>query len=387
MFTQPAGTHAFFAMVGMGFKDLRSREEEYAAQDPSNIMVLEASRETGKLRIWSMHQTDTVLQLQAELEEIVSEAVTQVKEEIFEVPVGREKAELRVLLGQGGLVTEILMPQETRKVFITKPSEDASEDSIREKFRAFGKIRFMRQFPNGRNWGIVIYQTAGQAAAAVDATQDDEFDVAELERGRAVKGHAEFKAILTWCRRFCRKGLGFVDMSPAYIPECLAMTSVFIGEKEVGIEPSRRNPDETLCLKGLPGDVTEDLIERLLLHALSVDKNREDVITKVSVQRENVGQTSKRELQKLKKRLEDKFQRYLTIPNSVQVFIRPLAEQTAHFRAEALFKDPIEGFEACRRWRGCMTVYGVVSLWNQLSRVSSACQLPCTKSVSLKSTR
>jgi RNA recognition motif-containing protein len=80
---------------------------------------------------------------------VAKDAQRDMCRDVFEVAVGSEGSGLRVVLGQGGQVTDLLMPHETRKVYIGKASEEVTEEEIKVKFSHYGTISFCRQFVQG----------------------------------------------------------------------------------------------------------------------------------------------------------------------------------------------------------------------------------------------
>ena len=359
VFTQSAGSHAFFAMVGPRYSKLRQYEERLASLDSSVVVILEAIRELGELRVFSTGSADSLATLTQEIRDVVDRSAKEVKQEVRELTVGSENSGLRVVVGQGGQLTDILMPHETRKVFITRPSDDATEESIREKFREFGEICYVHQFPGGRNWGFVVFRTPAQAVLAAEITQEDEDNVGQLEHRRPVKHHADFKAKLFWCRRPC-SGIGFVELSPAYMPRCLQLGFFDVGNSTVSIKINNKRPEDGLYLRGLPAEATEDLIKRSLLYELVRRENAEGIINNVTVVREKIGKTSKNDLKRLENELKLKFEKRLRT-SKVEVSVNaPKGEESTRFAGEARFSDPIEGVAACRSLRNRLHLNGVL---------------------------
>ena len=359
VFTQRAGSHAFFAMVGPRYSKLRQYEERLAALDSSVVVIIEAIREVGELRVFSTGSADNLATLTQEIRNVVDRSTKEVEQEVRELTVGSENSGLRVVVGQGGELTDILMPHETRKVFITRPSDDATEESIREKFREFGEICYVHQFPGGRNWGFVVFRTPAQAVLAAEITQEDEDNVGQLEHRRPAKHHADFKAKLFWCRRPCN-GIGFVELSPAYMPRCLQLGFFDVGNSTVSIKVSNKRPEDGLYLRGLPAEATEDLIKRSLLYELFRRENVEGIINNVTVVREKIGKTSKHDLKRLENELKQKFERRLRT-SKVEVSVdAPRGEESTRFAGEARFSDPIEGVAACRALRNRLYLNGVL---------------------------
>ncbi|KAK7087520.1 hypothetical protein V1264_021560 [Littorina saxatilis] len=353
--TKAAGSHAFFSMVGPRYAKLREYQERFSSPETSAVVVVEASRASGELKVFSTEDDSGVKDLTLELTEIADNAMREARQEVRELNVGSENAGLRVVLGQGGQLTDILMPHETRKVFVVRPSEDASEETVRDKFQEFGEICYIHQFPEGRNWGFVVYRTSAQALEAKENTEDDDINAGQLESRRAAKQHAEFKAKLFWCRRQCN-GTGIVDISPAYMSHFLCLSCFYVNENQVKIKASHKNPDESLFLRGLPASATDDLVRRSLLNALDVSENTQGIVTNVIVLREKVGKTGKQDIRQYEEQLTKRFQSKLRSSTVRVEILPPRGEETTRFIGEARFTDPIEGFDACRALRGRVAV-------------------------------
>ncbi|KAK7102488.1 uncharacterized protein [Littorina saxatilis] len=356
VFTQAAGSHAFFAVVGPRFTNIKELQETIASAESSSVIVLEASRETGEVKVFSTDMTDSVKTLENKLRQTIDTAVKDLQREVQEVSVGSEQSGVRVLLGQGAQITDILMPHETRKVFISSPSNDLTEEAIKQKFQAYGEISYCRKFQGGKNWGCVVFRTTAEAAAAVKGSKDDDHDVAELEHRRLTKYNAEFKARLSWNRRRA-KGFGFVAVSPAYISKCLAISNVYIGGNLVRVKINKKD-ENSLYLTQLPAEVTEDLIKRTVLHTIGESEDAPDIVESVSVPRQTLGRTDKQELKRFEDQIKAKIERHLTASRVTVTVFSPKTEKTAMFLGEARFSDPIEGLEACRALRVDFTLGG-----------------------------
>ena len=350
VFTRPAGSHAFFSLVGPRFTRLRQLQEDCDALDSSVVVSVEASREAGEVTVFCTDSADSVKSLTKKLTDVADKAVQEVQREVGEVTVGSEKSGLRVVLGQGGQVTDILMPHETRKIFILNPSEAATEETMRQKFQEFGEISLCRAFSGGKNWGFLVFRTSAQAAAAAEATKEDDEDVAQLERRRPVQHTAQFKAKISWNRRPAR-GFGFVTVSPAYLSQCLQIGNLHIGGSLVQMQKDMNN-ENGLHLSKLPADVTEDLIKRTVLHALNQREDEPGIVERVSVPRAVAGRSDKNQLTRFENQISRGFERHLTASTVKVTVFPPKTEKTALFTGEALFSDPIEGLAACKAMQG-----------------------------------
>ena len=356
VYTQPAGSRAFFAMVGPRYTNLRQLQEKWAGQG-STVTVLEGNQDTREVRVYCTGAADTLDPLKRELMQLVQMAVEEVKKEVREVAVGSEQSRLRVVLGQGGAIADILMPHETRKIFINKPSADVTDDMLKTKFQEFGEVSYIEKLESKKSWGFLLFRTGAEAVAAVEATKEDKENVGELEYRRPAKHNANFKARLSWNRRRAR-GFGFVAISPVYISKALCIGSVYIGGSLVHVRMDRKN-ENSLYLTNLPGDVTEDLIKRTILHTLGESEDMSGIIERISVPRQIVGGTNQQEIRHLASELKRKIEPYLTACQVEVTVFEPKTEKTAMFAGEALFSDPIEGLAACRRLSVSLNLGGV----------------------------
>ncbi|KAL8611289.1 hypothetical protein ACOMHN_013720 [Nucella lapillus] len=314
--------------------------------------MTDASQETGETKDFYTGADDTV---------------SEVRQEVWEVPIGAKDSGLRVLLGEGAAITELLMPQETREVFLYRAPDDVSEDAIRSKFQAFGKI--IKIDPTGK--------------AAVEGIKEDEMYVAKLENRRLPRHKAEFKARLSWNRR---RATGFghaIVFSQTHLSKCMEKGHLSIGGNTVSIVTDIERKKDTLYLHNLPWDVTEDLIKRSVLHCLGEKEDSEGIVGRVSVPRESVASTHQQDLDRLKREISGQIEPLLT-SSTVQVTVfEPKSDKTARFMGEARFSDPIEGLAACKTLQmnfslgGCkVTVEPVILASLRVSRpVYDACKL------------
>jgi hypothetical protein len=70
VFSQAAGNHAFFAMVGPRFSRLKEIEEEAQTLDPTSVVVVEGNREVGEVRVFSTGQAEAVQAVTQKLKQV-----------------------------------------------------------------------------------------------------------------------------------------------------------------------------------------------------------------------------------------------------------------------------------------------------------------------------
>ncbi|KAK0066031.1 ATP-dependent RNA helicase DEAH12 chloroplastic [Biomphalaria pfeifferi] len=124
---------------------------------------------------------------------------------------GSDYCGVRLLLGQGAIVKDVLFPNESNKIGITKCPKDTQENRIREKFQRFGKINQCIQGKQQDSWGIIRYSTKEEAKLAVEKTQWDSRMVASLINLKRPRRDNQFEIRLRWCRRpILNKGIAYL---------------------------------------------------------------------------------------------------------------------------------------------------------------------------------
>jgi hypothetical protein len=70
VFSQAAGNHAFFSMVGPRYSKLRAMEEQAQTLDPNSVLVVEGNREVGEVRVFSTGQAEAVQAVTQNLQQV-----------------------------------------------------------------------------------------------------------------------------------------------------------------------------------------------------------------------------------------------------------------------------------------------------------------------------
>ena len=123
VFSRRVGSRAFFAVVGPGYTKLRELEEKFSTSAAS-VVFIEAVRETGEISVYASGATSDAEKLVEEVVKILQGAVEEAKKEVKEEKVaGTMKQGVRAVLGQGGQVLELLMPDQSRKALHQENSE------------------------------------------------------------------------------------------------------------------------------------------------------------------------------------------------------------------------------------------------------------------------
>nr|KAG5698410.1 hypothetical protein BaRGS_006605 [Batillaria attramentaria] len=135
-------------------------------------------------------------------------------------------------------------------------------------------------------------------------------------------------------------------VSQSFLSTWVGTKRFYIGDKLVEMRKDFKKAD-SLYLKGLPDEVTEDVVKRCLLRSVAQDENAKGIVKKVTVPRERVGNTTQKELQKLESEIRQTLKARLPT-SAVKVVVRkPDFEHRSMFQAEAFFSNPVEGIKAC----------------------------------------
>ncbi|XP_041361279.1 ATP-dependent RNA helicase DEAH11, chloroplastic-like [Gigantopelta aegis] len=344
--TECVGSRAFWSIVGPAFSKLRILEEKADQLAAPSVAVIEADKEKGEFTIFSTDDCS------AKLTDLFKPDIAKVRAELehedAEYSLSEQAGAVKVIIGMGGEVLQVLMPDDYRTVIIKRPDDDTTESVVMEKFGQYGLIKACREFSNWNNdrWGCVTFEQTADAKRAVDDTEDDQYEVAVAgNRGKGGERLA-FKAKLTWCRRKSRQ-FAYVDISPAAQDEyikLLAESPILINEKEVNVNPNKRGLF-SLYLNRLSADTDERAIESALLRILDHGGDT-SVIEKVNVVREQVVTTTD---------MLDTFTscikaaiRQCAPSEEFTVEVMQPKPQWYNYLAFAHFRHPEEGQRACR---------------------------------------
>ncbi|KAK7099237.1 hypothetical protein V1264_003414 [Littorina saxatilis] len=398
VYSRQVGSKAFFAVVGPCFSRLRELEASFPAAS-SSVVVIEAARDDGEISVYCTGDASATETLTAVLESSINTAVEEAEmEDREEVVAGSPKQGIRAVLGQGGQVQEILLCDQSRKLFIKKPhlekdnaknatdeitaeeagteetpsgemirdnAENASDEiaakeataeeaanekaaigeMIREKFSEFGEIKYCKQFDHGKNWGFLIFKRSEDAERAERCTKFEEGFTGQVEHRRQNKDETSFRLHLSWCRRPC---LGFarVVVTRRFFARCLQLRHFHVDAHEVTIKPNHRGR-ETLRLEGITNTMTEDLVQRSLLYALGAEEGAGDIVLDVYIARRNTFTTRPSDEDKIKQQIRDLFR-----ITETYVHVHRLEDNDdVTSRVTVKFRDPAEGSAAFEKLR------------------------------------
>ena len=351
VYTECVGSRAFWSIVGPRFSKMRILEETADVLAAPSVAVVEADKEKGEISIFSTDDcSKTFHQLfKADINKVGAE----LEHEDCEFSLSEQTESVKVVIGMGGEVAQVIMPDDYRTVIIENPLDDTTEDVILAKFERFGVIKTCKEFKtwNNNRWGCVTFEQADDAKSAVQATQDDTNLTAVVRnRGRGEQQSA-FKAKLTWCRRKSR-GFAFVDiscMAPDAYTKLIENSPIYINMKRVHVN-ANTNKVFSLHLRPLTFSTNESDIKSKLLTVLDEDADS-DVIERITVVRDNVETTSLM-LDSITSRIKTAVLRHAPSKNFTVKVVEP-NPKAINYLAFVRFCHPDEGQTACKMVPRC----------------------------------
>ncbi|XP_056015289.1 uncharacterized protein LOC125676304 isoform X2 [Ostrea edulis] len=362
--TEYVGFQVHREFVGPRYSKVKAMQENLTMVCKDSVFVIDADRDRGEISIYAPIDDREISS--HTLKKAIDPIREKVRTEIAEHPILPEFTSVRISIGPGGQVQDILTQDEYKNVFVFgDPNAFHSNDEMVEWFRRFGSIRsFIRKSPKNTNssyLGQIIFDKSKFAKAAVIATKKGNFEISAKPPkgiGKSAEGDL-LRARLTWCRRKSR-GFGFVEICDQdKMDEILLshqLNSVTVGGKRTRINRSNKDKHlneekNELFVSGISELANEDVLRESILNNFNISENE---IGKVTVIREKVN-TTPQMLDSLKIRLESEFKKYVH-PNKFKVSILEPKLSDFTYQAFVTFKDPEEGFEACSRLRNRMSI-------------------------------
>ncbi|CAG2233110.1 DHX8 [Mytilus edulis] len=262
------GEQVFREFVGPRYSKLRELENSFKETSNEKVIILEASKEVGEISLYTQQNCNqdigTIVRNRVDK---LREKMQQDKSEQF---LSSTNTGVRVVIGSGLNVGDVLMVDEYKTIFITgipKFLEERSEEEITKMFERYGKI--------------------------VKKKEDAERAVNEMREGVDIKARPSvgfqntdirgFRTKLQWCRRPSR-GFGFVKFTDLTTALRTRITPIAIGGTMVRIKPSKNGSNE-VHVANLNPHVNEDVLRQGFMDALGLDPSD---IARVSVIRHKV---------------------------------------------------------------------------------------------------
>lgn len=336
------GEQVFKDFVGNRYSKLRNLEESIATSD--DPVTIEASKQCGEIVIYARRST------KSEIPTIVTNNVEALRHKMRmdkrEEFLSSTNSGVRVEIGAGLEVVDVLMADEYRTIFVTGiPTfiEDKTEEEMKERFRRYGKIVKAEKFvksKNKNNWGKITFERREDAENAVRKVKDDLDISARPSIGFKSADVHIFRTKLEWCRRPSR-GFGFIAFSDPMNAMRAIVTPIVVAGNVVRIKPSKNGSSE-VHVANLTRYVNEDVLRQSVSDALGLEPND---FNKVTVIRERV--TTSSEMmgifgQRIRRQVEPHVKE-----GSYNLDLRHPKDADFTFLAFVSFSKPEEGMAAC----------------------------------------
>lgn len=355
------GTRLYAHFVGPRHFKVKELESALKTQNDNSVFIIDANRNKGEISIYAPAEKDHVAAIT--LQSAMTPIRKAIRTEVVEFPIVPRCQNVRVSVGPGGVVQDVLCQTEFRSVYVyCTDSVFGSDDDMIRWFGRFGAVEGIKQkSPNNKNpnyRGEIMYEKSESAKAAVDGTKDNPRGIsARPPMGAGKAGDSElFKAKVTWCRRKSR-GFGFIKINNPVTLSTILLSNALIsklsfGRSRVTIKRNRENNDE-LFIKGLNPLVNEEVLREYLLESYPMT---DDEITKIVVIREKVDPSQELQiLDTFKRRLVRQFEQEIA-KNRFRVLLNDPRKGDNSYEACVTFNDPEEGFEACAKLNKCFMI-------------------------------
>ncbi|XP_069135527.1 uncharacterized protein [Argopecten irradians] len=357
--TTCVGSQVFREIVGPRYTALRTFEASLIEKCSGSVVVVEADREVGEVKIFSNTLKKEILErsLDEMLKPIKEKFLSEEREEnLGTKSTGRS---VRAVLGAGGCTKAMFMPDEYKVVMIhcaVNKTQELEYDEVFQYFSQFGTIEKCNKYHFKKNapslWGQVIYQKTEDAVRAVTNTTGNP-DLSARPNVRSISDQSDkFTVRIQWCRRRSR-GFGFVTFSSSIDAD----NAVRYGQIEVGNSLAKIKPSKTkganqttegqIHVAGLSQNVNEDVLRESIATTLNLDPTTS--ITRVSITRERVNSESEDILNAIKRRLRVEIENYVN-QGAYTLELKPIQRETeTNFTAFATFDKPEDGQKVCEK--------------------------------------
>ncbi|KAI0212406.1 ATP-dependent RNA helicase DEAH12, chloroplastic, partial [Lamellibrachia satsuma] len=343
----PVGLSVLRALTGRGLEHLKRLEKEMRRRCETEVLMLEASFSESRLIVYAMpHLEDAAT---AVITESIVNEKARLAAECSEVALGDGGGGVRVVLGRGGAVARLLMPDEYRTVVITDASDDAEVLDALRRIGPVLKYTKSNEKNRSRRWGEVTFN---QPEHALRAVNDNNYVFSARPVGGSARSasNSTFTLKANWCRRPSR-GFAFVTMTYPEDVSCVSGRNLLIRGRSIDVNVSRKNIME-LYLNKLPLDV--DNADILTALKRSVDDDHLSV-SKVVIPRENVGATTPSELDLVKSNLSAAIKTHVSTGDYKLEMIPP-REKDFDYNAWISFTNATDGMMALRALNGHVTI-------------------------------
>ncbi|XP_021370464.1 ATP-dependent RNA helicase DEAH12, chloroplastic-like isoform X2 [Mizuhopecten yessoensis] len=349
------GSEVLRQVVGPRYTYLREFEDKLVQKCHGSLVVVEADRNNGELKIFSKLSNQQTLDgsLENVLNPIKSNFIDEEREE--KLGVKSTDRSVRAVVGAGGCTKTLFMPDEYNVVMIhcaVNKKEEFGYDDVYQHFSEFGKIKECKMYHHKKNapslWGQVTYKKTEDAVKAVAETRGNPDLSARPNRRMSNDRSEKFKVRIQWCRRRSR-GFAFVNFASFLdADDAIRRSDILVGDSFAKIRKAHPSPNQSdegkVFVVGLSKMVDEDVLRESIANAGDLDPNTD--IERVTVVREKVPLEKKDLIDTMKRRLCAEISSYVA-PGSYELELKPLREADHTFSAFVTFDNPQDGEGVC----------------------------------------
>lgn len=348
IYTEYVGPELHRQFVGPKWKNAKDIEKQLKSENADSVFVIDADRDKGEISIYAPEDKDELsikafkMAIDPKRENIRNEKVT--------FSIFPRCYNVKVSLGPGGLVQDLLCEDDYNSVYVYCTEECYPDEKLEEWLKGFGDIKkFVKKSPANtslRYRGEAVFESCESAKKAVLTTRDKSSNIYVKPPAWKTNDNDAFKAKITWCRRKPRE-YGFVQIrnpeTLATILEICTLTKRSVGGRLVKISRSTKKPD-ALYVQGLHSLVNEDILREGIVDAFKISDND---IGKTFIPRQKVF-TTKEISDSHRRRLERQIGQHVDM-KKFKVVLKEPGEQDYDFTGYITFTDPEKGFEACEK--------------------------------------
>ncbi|XP_074645035.1 uncharacterized protein LOC141901597 [Tubulanus polymorphus] len=351
-------------LTGVKFVHAKELETEISRKCEDTLVYFDVKFDRGEIDVYAKAQysnnvRDTIARyLEPFREDLRSEQRI--------LPISERTKSVRVVLGTGAGIAEVLMPGEYKTVRIENIPPDFSDDEVLDIFRVFGVVKRHARFQAKPRrvssvWGTITYETKEQAMLAVQARAEASEIKAlpDIPRQTANNSGQNFEVCIEYTRRPA-KNFGFIKFrdDADFTMAAYALKHVLVDNTTIiNIKPSKNKrephkPISELYMTGLPAYVDEANLKKALTDKLNDQSHMPINIDRLTIPRQPA-YANPDEVRLLKDFIVDRLMFDGTLPeNEYRIEIRDPTEKNFVQKASVYFRNPAVGESFIRSVRG-----------------------------------
>ena len=327
-------------LIGAKGASIRALEEDVqkAICNPGkaiSLCVLEIVVNEGKMTIFTPQSAQE--KAAQKVIKRIEEERTLLRNEIFEVPLVSQLKTVRVLLQAGGVVKQLLMPEDFRTIMIEKIPEFMTEAEMISMLENIGQVEMTKPFQKSSKWwGLVTYVNVSDAKRAADLCSELNWPM----KPATGLQKQEFRVNISWLRRPAT-GIAYVDFeSPNSALEFMLNVSMpfYLRNRSVQVTLNKKDSSQ-LFFRNIADPISNDDISTAI-----ADHLPHAVIRRVTIPRTKVNLPTDMEQNLYKRQIDDAVDeviksRALKCKVTTPAFIYKLEQTTVFGRAQVGIND------------------------------------------------